>query len=36
MGVLALAAIRGFGGIFFGPSVVSVALVILVVVRYEP
>jgi hypothetical protein len=35
IGVIALAAVRGFGGVFFGPFVVSVAFAIVAIVRHE-
>ena len=35
IGVIALAAVRGLGGLFFGPFVVGVAFAIVAIVRYE-
>jgi hypothetical protein len=35
IGVIALAAVRGFGGVLIAPFVVSVAFAIVAIVRYE-
>ncbi len=35
IGVIALVAVRGFGGVLIAPFVVSVAFAIVAIVRYE-
>jgi ABC-type Co2+ transport system permease subunit len=36
IGVIVLAAVRGLGGVLIGPFVVTVAMAIIRIVRYEP